>query len=273
MPVLQRIDRLRYEVHGPDGAVIGRGARSRELHGQPLRSGQQLVDVWVEPAFRGSGIGTALYRALERDARKTWAESLACAVAADDEDSLRWAEGLGFRFDYQMVAGELDLTQFDLAQWSGAVAAAQSRGVRFTSLLQAQDERGVLKNLYELDEHLSRDVPQWSGVMPGYKDYCAAVEACDPEGVISAWADGCPVGYSMTDNDGYTEFMGVTRAYRGQGIALALKLLTIRWALHKGLQCLRTHNNAATEPILALNRRLGYVMRLDTTYLVKDITG
>lgn len=144
-----------------------------------------------------------------------------------DETSLRFAAKRGFRIDYQMVDSELDLIGFDLTQWDGAVAKAETHGIRFTTLLQAQDEHNLLQNQYELDRHLSQDVPEWSGDMPSLEEYEASLQECDPEAGIIAWAEVKPVGYSMTGAGGYTAFMGMAGAYRGKGIALALKVLTI----------------------------------------------
>ena len=51
---------------------------------------------------------------------------------------------------------------------------------------------------------------------------------------------------------------GVLPAYRGRGIALALKLLAIRAARQDGVRYLRTNNDAENVPMLAVNCRLGY---------------
>jgi len=230
------------------------------------------------PAFFLRRVLTCLYNAAPRIKQRPQpspggADSLACAIAPGDEAALRFATNRGFRIDYEMLDSELDLTGFDLAHWESAVSAAETHGIRFTTLLQAQDEHDLLQNLYELDRHLSQDVSDWSGVMPPLEEYKTSLAECDPEAVFIAWAEGRPVGYSMTGADGYTHFMGVARAFRGRGIALALKVLTIRWALSKGIACLSTNNNAANAAILGLNRKLGYTSRLGTIYLVKDVVG
>ena len=50
----------------------------------------------------------------------------------------------------------------------------------------------------------------------------------------------------------------VLRAFRGRGIARALKLATIAWAIQHGLAVLETGNDEANAPMRALNARLGY---------------
>ena len=249
----------------PGGVVVGRASLATELHGQPLGPGRLFIHLEVEEPYRGRGVGTALYEAL--GPAMEGAPCLACAVAATDEAAFQFAARRGFRFDYQMLDGELDLASFDPAPWQGATARAEAGGIRFVTLATAPE---VLPDLYELDRQASADVPQWAGFMPPFDEYCATLLHGDPSGVIIALGEGGrPVGFMATDDTGHTEFLCVARSHRGRGIALALKLLTIDWARCKGLRVLQTNTNAESTPILALNRKLGYSMRPGTTYLVK----
>jgi GNAT superfamily N-acetyltransferase len=50
----------------------------------------------------------------------------------------------------------------------------------------------------------------------------------------------------------------VLKEYRGRKIALALKLLATRYARSLGATFIRTNNDSKNEPILAINRKLGY---------------
>ena len=51
---------------------------------------------------------------------------------------------------------------------------------------------------------------------------------------------------------------GTRRAYRGRGLALAVKLASIEWAAANGITRMLTFNDATNAPMLAVNRRLGY---------------
>ena len=51
---------------------------------------------------------------------------------------------------------------------------------------------------------------------------------------------------------------GVKRAWRGRGIAGALKRAQIAWAKEQGYERLATTNELRNEPIRRLNARLGY---------------
>jgi RimJ/RimL family protein N-acetyltransferase len=50
----------------------------------------------------------------------------------------------------------------------------------------------------------------------------------------------------------------VLRSWRGRGLATALKLRTIAWAVANGLTALETGNDEANLAMQAVNRRLGY---------------
>jgi GNAT superfamily N-acetyltransferase len=56
------------------------------------------------------------------------------------------------------------------------------------------------------------------------------------------------------------DITGVKRAWRGRGIAGALKAAEIAWAKENGYERLETQNEERNEPIRRLNQRHGYVV-------------
>lgn len=256
----------------PDEDLVGYSSISAELYGQPQKAGCFFVKVAVLPRYRRQGAGSRLYKAVLDLARDWNALELACSVAPDDPDARAFAQRRGFVREYEMLAGELDLVGFNEAPWLNCLTALETRGgVRFTTLRDAPDQEQTLAQIYRLDEQVSYDVPQWQGLMPPYSDYRRELLAGDPDGVILAFDGPSLIGFMITvpeeHGTGYTTFMGVSESHRGWGIALVLKLLTIRWAKARGLRLLHTHNNVASAAIVGLNRKLGYVMRTDAIYL------
>jgi RimJ/RimL family protein N-acetyltransferase len=55
----------------------------------------------------------------------------------------------------------------------------------------------------------------------------------------------------------------VGRAWRGRGVATAMKVATIRWALDHGLVALETGTDESNRAMQAVNAKLGYARRPD----------
>ena len=64
-----------------------------------------------------------------------------------------------------------------------------------------------------------------------------------------------------TEEEGvlYTNYTGVHKAYRGRGIAKALKLLSIDCAIKAGAHTTTTDSEENNTPMQSINRSLGYV--------------
>jgi GNAT superfamily N-acetyltransferase len=79
-----------------------------------------------------------------------------------------------------------------------------------------------------------------------------------------AVAGDAVVGYaklSLTDaqpGTAYHDLTGVKRAWRGRGVARALKATQIAWAKRNGYARLSTANEERNAPIRRLNQRFGY---------------
>ncbi|MNZ90066.1 Acetyltransferase (GNAT) family protein [compost metagenome] len=65
--------------------------------------------------------------------------------------------------------------------------------------------------------------------------------------------------HNAQTNGMYHEYTGVSRDYRGRGIAYALKVKGIETALQRKASYLRTDNDSTNEAILKINRKLGYL--------------
>ena len=64
---------------------------------------------------------------------------------------------------------------------------------------------------------------------------------------------------------------GVLREYRGRGIAMALKLQTVRYAREGGYREIRTWNDARNRPMLRINEALGFVKQPATITFEKSL--
>ena len=94
-----------------------------------------------------------------------------------------------------------------------------------------------------------------------------------PEATFVALASDEIVGFakfSLTEAQPTTahhDLAGVKRAWRGRGVARALKATQIAWAKANGYDQLRTRNDERNAPIRHLNDRLGYRPSIGRVYL------
>jgi GNAT superfamily N-acetyltransferase len=181
--------------------------------------------------------------------------------------------------DRHNFEARLDLNNFDETKFAGVIELVEASGIGLFSLAEAGDTTEHRQRLYELDMRTSADIPGHEDIKVSFEDWVRFVcEATSyrPEGMIVA-ADGERwIGQSMTvyfadTNSTYIQHTGVDRAYRGRHVALALKLLGIRWSRGIGAVYTRTHNDSQNTPILALNRRLGYQPLPGQYRLLKDL--
>ncbi len=124
------------------------------------------------------------------------------------------------------------------------------------------------QHLFELNRECARDIPD-RGRFHTFRQYVTEridTPTFDPRAIVIALYDGEWVGMAAASShldDGFMhdEMTGVLRAFRGRGLALALKVANIRRMRMLGATSVRTRQNAANTAAIALNRSLGYVDR------------
>src|SRR5262249_33397376 len=98
-----------------------------------------------------------------------------------------------------------------------------------------------------------------------------------PEATFIAPADEEVVGFAKLSLTAPTAaghaMTAVKRAWRGRGIARALKATAITWALPNGYTELHTSTGERNAPIKGLNARLGYRPGIGRIHLVGPIIG
>lgn len=214
---------------------------------------------YVLPGKRGRGVGTTLYETVSSWAAERGADLLRGSVDEDDPESLAWAERRGFRERSREGVLELDLAAYEPEQLE------PPSGIEIVTWAERPE---LARGLYDVVLEAWPDIPgseedtvepfeEWLSVhMQGSGDR--------PEGTFVAVAGDEVIGYakfSFWDAKPDTLFhdlTGVKRAWRGRGIARALKHAQIAWAKREGYARLRTANEQRNEPIRRLNEELGY---------------
>lgn len=224
------------------------------------------IRVAVAPEHCGHGVGRSLSDMLIGWAGQSSSRRLLSACSARWSRSIAVLQAAGFRPVGQRCELTLALDMFDERRFAAVWVQLAAQGITLTTL--AQERRpDALERLYRLAHPLLRGVP-----LPGdmaldlsFGQWCALeIDAADvaPETLVIARRGGEYIGYSNLrlpqHGPASTIMTGVRPDQRRLGVALALKLQTIRIARAHGYHELRTTNDTANPGILALNRRLGY---------------
>jgi GNAT superfamily N-acetyltransferase len=218
-------------------------------------------EVRVVADGRGHGVGSALLGELSGWARGLGYVELSGPVKEDDPASLAWAERRGF-----VEVGRNSMLVLDLT----AIEAPRVEPPQGVDLVTWAERPGVEEAMYEVAREAYPDVPgEDDAVMASFDEWLSMdmQGAGDrPEATFLALADGDVVGYAKLSLSlarptvAMHDMTGVRRAWRGRGIARALKAAEIAWAKESGYERLETQNEERNEPIRRLNERFGYVV-------------
>jgi GNAT superfamily N-acetyltransferase len=217
------------------------------------------VDVQVQRAHRGRGAGSTLLDELARRARSGGRNVLTAEVREEDAGSVAWAKRRGFR-----EVGRNSRLVLDLGGYEPPPVDPPS-GLEIVSWAERPE---LARSMYDVavealpdipgnDENEHRSFDEWlANDMQGVSD--------KPEATFVALLGDDVVGYAKfaisNARPGVLihDLTGVKRAYRGRGIAGALKRTQIAWAKANGYETIETMNEVRNEPIRRLNERYGY---------------
>ena len=159
----------------------------------------------------------------------------------------------------------LDLSGFDEAPFLYAVERCKREGIRFTTMAELGDSDEHRLALYELNKTCSKDIPA-RGEFFTFDEFAKRRfgASYDPAGVILALDGGLWIGLSATADFSsrglaFNEMTGVLRSHRRRGIAVALKVLAIRYARRLGVDQVHTIHDFENTAAIELNLGLGYV--------------
>lgn len=210
---------------------------------------------------RRRGLGTALWTAVSEVARDVGKTGLQCTLSEAELDGVAFLANRGFE-----VLERDKIVRRDLR---GLVASAVDppRGIVLTTLAERPDLdqslHAVALEAYpdipsveplavgSPTEFLARDVRR-SGIPAG----AFTIALDEARGEVVGWASLMLAPGSTTL--AWHDMTAVRRAWRGRGVASALKRATIAWAIANGLEALETGNDPDNAPMRAVNARLGY---------------
>jgi GNAT superfamily N-acetyltransferase len=232
------------------------------------------LSLTVHPEHRRRGIGTALYeRALafahEREAAMLQAQFLQPTEEGPGSAFLR-RRGFAELEHERRLTSHLDLRGFDERRFAGLVQLVEREGIRIVACEALPDTWEHRRRLYDLFRatEMTGDGSTFEawGLAPSRWTWARQALVVAQAG--STWVAFTQVApYNPETGTWRTAHAGTVLAFRNRGIGTALKLCSIELLRARGCRVMLTANRLNNAPILAINRKLGYVPGpLELTY-------
>ena len=244
---------------------------------------QAYFYVIVKPEHRGQGAGRQLYEDLEQAAQKAQVRQLQISIRDTCPECRAFAERRGFTERLHRIAMGLDLNTFDDWPYDEIIAKLKGEGFQFTSMEELGNTEEAQRKLYILNDTTGIEIPGTDGERSwaSFEDFQKRVCQSDwykPGGqmVVIDTATGAWVAMSaitrLEGNDyAYNLHTGVDRLYRGRKLGQAVKVLALRYARDVlKANAVRTHHTTKNLPMIAIDRKLGYI-QMPGTFLMEKI--
>ena len=231
-----------------------------EIAGGGLTGPVRLVGhgtVWagvLEDARRG-GVGSTLLAAAVAHVRELGIDSLVGHVDGRDDGSRAFAERFGFVESDRQVEQVLRVRPTVKPDFPPEL-----------TVLTVAERPELLRTAFDLAVEAFEDMAHHAPASTTLEEWLEE-EATLPGGSCVALAGDQVVGYSglMRDRDNPARaedgLTAVRRAWRGRGIARALKQAELAWAAENGLREIVTWTQRGNEAMRRLNDQLGYEYR------------
>jgi GNAT superfamily N-acetyltransferase len=243
------------------GTAIGTATTGRIwMHGEAFE--RYWLGIWVLPEARRRGAGQALYAACSEVAREAGKTGFQTELSEVHADGLRFLAARGFVVTDRMKMVRLHLAGLERPD------VAPPQGIRLVSLAERPD---LLAGVHAVAVEAFPDIPSEDEPVDAADFEAFVARDVDRAGipreafmVAVDEASGEVAGYASLMLDAgdptaaFHDMTAVRRAYRGRGIAGALKRATIAWAIDNGLAALDTGNDEHNAPMRAVNAALGY---------------
>jgi len=239
------------------------------------------IYVIVKPEQRRQGAGGHLYEDLEQAAAAARIQRLTITVRDSCPECRAFAERRGFSEIRHEIAMGLDLDGFDDRPYEELIARLKNEGFQFTSMAELGNTEEAQRRLYALNDtagfetqgaegtHAWADLADFQRRVCGADWYQPAGQKVVIDSASGEWAAMSAITRFNGQEYAFNLFTGVERRYRGRKLGQAVKVTALRHAREVlGVHTVRTHHNTQNLPMLAIDRKLGYVV-LPGDYLME----
>ncbi len=243
------------------------------LHGPPEQDPERHceVSVYLDMARLDLELLIFLWKWVAGQAEQDGSRILEGYCGEDEPEMLEAMARTGFERDRLEKVWELDLGQHGdrlRSEARDAKTTAAAEGIELLAIAAWKDP-AALPKLHDLDEVTRKDIPTTFPILPEtLEDFVR--RASSPDRPHDRWwialAGDRPVAMSYlrfppVRGSVWTGYTCCDPAYRGRGIARAVKLQSLAQAVELRVPFVYTDNDAENAPMLHINERLGYRSR------------
>ena len=263
----ERIFRLMV-VEDEQGEVLGFNWATRSR----FDKNQAYFYIIIKPEARKQGVGRRLYEDLEQCARGAQLKQLQISIRDNCPECRAFAERREFTERSHTIGMALDLNAFEDFRYNEQIVRLQQEGFLFTSMAALGNTVEAQRRLYALNDMTAMEMPGSEGEHPwlSFDDFQKLVCQADwyrPAGQMLAidlatgnWAAMSAITRFEGADFAYNLHTGVDKRYRGRKLAQTVKVLALRYARQVlEVNTVHTHHNSHNLPMLAIDRKLGYL--------------
>lgn len=225
----------------------------------------EFPDLWgqvvVLPVAQRRGLGSELLRTISAHVRSVGKTGLHLRASEGQPEGIAFLRSHGFE-EYERAR----MVRLELAGRTTPVVDPPE-GVSLTSL---EERPELVAGVHAVAVEALPDIPGGDPIAAGDLAEFRARDVDRPSIPAGGFAIAVEtdtdrvVGYASlifvpgSTTVAWHDMTAVSRDWRGRGVARALKLATIGWAVDHGLEALETGNDDDNAPMRAVNARLGY---------------
>ena len=231
---------------------------------------------------RHQGIGSRLYQQVEDVSLASAIHELRASFPDTLPESRAFAENRGFTLISHSIGMQLELGKLDLQPFLELATDLERQDYEFTSMQALGNTEADQRKLYLLNDVTSSQTMgtegehSWSSFENFQQSVCHS-DWYNPAGQMvviekstGKWVAMSAITRFEGQEEAYNLFTGVDEAFRGRRLAQAVKAKALLFARDVlGVKMVRTNHNSLNEPMIAIDRKFGYVQSPGYFYMRK----